>query len=873
MMTRPGHRLAVVLAAVVAACGSDALAPSRAPVSVAHSVVSVSSPTVLAGAGNVLTLVAYDAFGERLRGGGLAVGFAVSGGTSAGTVGVVTDHADGSYSALFTGITAGTPATVNALVDGTPVTTPLPTVQVLPGPVSPVVSTVRVTPATILVSATATVELVTRDAQGNHLIGGGRLVAFGVSGGTSAGTLGPTTDHGDGRYSAVFTATARGTPVTVSATVDGVPVATALPTVTVAAGVSPDSSYLEVSSDTVSIGGDVTLTLRVVDSAGVARTSGGETVVFTALASPGAGQGTIDSTVDHDDGSYTANFTATAAGGAIAISATLDGRPVMGGPTITVHQSGISPQHSSIAVSADTVAAGGSALLTLVVRDADSVPASGGGLSVVFTTTTDGGSSTGTIGAATDHGDGTYSAPFTGQAAGSPTTIGAIINDSSQVQMLDSLGVSHLPTITVIPGPHAVDSTIFSVFPATLTLGDSARLLLEVRDGFGNPVGQGGRSVLFGRVGGPGTSVGRIGTVADQDDGRYSAWYVADSAGTPDTLTARLDGVLLATRPAISVSCVAGPVSVIASDLAVNDSILPSGVSTTVTVRVRDGVGCPVTLPHQVVVSVAGGTSTGSLGPVADQGDGSYTAIFTGQVAGTATSVSASVDGVPLSRPPARLTVVPGDISPQTSSVTILPAQVDSGGHATATLQARDAAGNSLVTGGRQVTLAIHGATPHGTLGPTTYLGNGRYIAVYTATLVEPGVPDPVTASIEGTPVATAPPSVEVVAGTISPDQSLVTAPAASVVVGDSLLVTLEGRDASGRSLVSGDRTVAIGFSLGGGTSTGTFGPVENLGNGSYAVWLTATGAGTAVAIEVVLDGLPVTTSLPTLTVVPPLAP
>ena len=697
------------------------------------------------------------------------------------------------------------------------------------------------------------------------------MVAFGVSGGTSAGTLSATTDHGNGRYTAEFTATSRGTPLAVNASVDGVPVTTAMPTLTVAAGVSSDSSFIELSSDTVSIGGDVTLTLRVVDSAGVARTSGGETVVFTALTGPGTGQGTIDSTVDHDDGSYTANFTATAIGSAITISAALAGNPVSGTlPAITVLQPGMSPQHSSITVSADTVAAGGSALLTLVVRDVDSVPVSSGGLGVVFTSSSDGGSSTGTIGATTDHGDGTYSAMFTGQAVGSATAIGATINDSSQVQMLDSLGVSHLPTITVIPGAHSVDSTNFSVFPSTLTLGDSARLLLEVRDAFGNPVGQGGRTAQFVRAGGAGVSAGSIGAVTDHGDGSYSAYYVADSAGTPDTVTASLDGVLLALRPTILVTCIAGPVSVIASGLSVNDAILPSGVTSTIIVRVRDGVGCPITAPHLVVVTASGGTSTGTIGSVIDQGDGTYTATITGQLAGTATTISATVDGVPLASPGAQLTVIPGDISPQTSSIAVTPAQVDSGAHATVTLQARDAAGNSITIGGRQVILAHSTAATHGTLSATADLGNGKYTAIYTATAVEPGVADLVTASIEGTPIATAPAGIEVVAGTISPDQSLVTASATSIVVGDSLLVTLTGKDASGRSLVTGDRTgVVLAFSLAGGTSTGTFGPVQNLANGSYSVWLTATGSGTAATIEATIGGSPVTTALPVVTVQP----
>src|SRR5256884_9277789 len=63
-------------------------------------------------------------------------------------------------------------------------------------------------------------------------------------------------------------------------------------------------------------------------------------------------------------------------------------------------------------------------------------------LTAVFTRS--GGTSTGTIGATTDNGNGTYTATFTGTGAGSATTIGATIGGSAVT--------SALPTITVTPG-------------------------------------------------------------------------------------------------------------------------------------------------------------------------------------------------------------------------------------------------------------------------------------------------------------------------------------------------------------------------------------------------------------------------------------
>jgi hypothetical protein len=188
-------------------------------------------------------------------------------------------------------------------------------------------------------------------------------------------------------------------------------------------------------------------------------------------------------------------------------------------------------------------------------------------------------------------------------------------------------------------------------------------------------------------------------------------------------------------------------------------------------------------------------------------------------------------------------------------------------------MRARDAAGNNLVSGGRIVSFELTDGSGHGVIGSTTDHGDGTYRAVYIGQTVDPDVPDTITARIGGTPLETAPVTVAVVAGTISPDQSTVEVSASQVQAGQSIVVTLVGRDAAGRGLVTGDRSLALEFTLVGGTSTGTFGPVQNPDNGSYSVEFVGEQAGTAASIGVTIDGLPVTTPAPEVTVVPGPAP
>ncbi len=857
------------------ACEEDSTGPTPVP-SALKSVVTISRDTLVSGTLADVTLESRNQKGVRIWVGGHTVVFSTSGGSSAGTLSSVTDQGDGTYTATFTGQGAGTATTITATLDGQAVTQPLPTITVVPGPIAIASTTIDVRPATILVGGVATLELVTRDAAGNPLGRGGSRVQFVVTSGTSTGTMSAVTDHRDGRYTATFTAGTIGTPLTFAATVDRATVAGALPVLTVAHGVAAHLSYLRLSTDSIAIGDGVQATLRVLDSLGIPRTSGGETVLFQVLSGPGTGTGTIDSTVDHGDGSYTAQFTSTAAGSAVAIGATLNGVPVGGPyPTVVIRALPPTPQQSTVSVGRDTVAAGETTSFIAMVVDQLGNPIITG-VTVTFNLAS-GGTSNGIIGAATLQPNGSYSASFTGIRAGTPTQLGARINDSSAIEMLDTAGVSHLPHITVIPGPFAPDSSWLTVASRLLPLGDSAMITLATRDSFGNGLAKGGHTVAFARRGRPGTGVGIIRGFVDHSDGRYTAWYVADSAGAADTITAALDGIAVTSAlPAVTVVCSAGAPSPSVTVVTVNDTTaahnpvhhatLPSGVSTTITLLARDQRGCPVSAPHTIAFATSGGSSTGHIGSTVDQGDGSYIATFTGLIAGSAATIDATVDGVPVTSTPATITVVPGDISPHASIVTVSRSQVDSGAYTIVTLEARDSAGNRLLTGGRTIGFGVRGA--HGHVGLTVDHHDGTYLTSYVGTVVGPGAFDTITAAIEGTPVVTPLPTVEVVAGTIAASQSLVTVSNGNVTAGDSVLITLVGKDAAGRSLVTGQRPAVIAFTQS-GASSGVFRPVVNADDGSYRAWFVGMAAGAPATIGATIDGVPVTTTLPTVTVIP----
>ena len=612
-------------------------------ISAAQSVVSVSAPTLASGAAATLTLQAKDAFGNNLTSGGAIVVFTSSGGTSTGSIGSTTDNGNGTYTAAFTGIVAGTATTIGATVNGTAVSTTLPTLTVTAGAASPATSVVSVSSATVASGGSITLTLQAKDAAGNTVTTGGATVVFSRSGGTSTGTIGATTDHADGTYTATFTGSVAGTATTVGATINGAAVTTALPTVTVTAGaISAVTSLVTTSSSTVAAGAGATLTLQAKDATGNTLTTGGATVVFTAAG--GTSVGTIGATIDHGDGTYSATSTGVTAGTATTLRATVNGVATTSSTAVTVVPGNAVTAQSIITVSADTVIAGGTVTLTLQAKDSLGNNLTAGGLTVVFSRS--GGTSVGTIGPTTDHNNGTYTAIFTATVAGTATTIGATIGGAPVT--------STLPGVTVIPGAISTATSLVTVSAATVASGAAVTLTLQAKDAAGNNLTKGGAVVAFTASGG--TSTGVISATTDHNDGTYTATFTGLLAGTATTIGATIGGTAVtSTLPTVTVT--PGGISIATSVVTASDSVVQVGATDTLFLRAKDAAGNLLTTGGALVAftqSAGAGVSAGTITPptATDLGNGSYRAIFTGSVSGTPTTIGATINGVPVSSTP-----------------------------------------------------------------------------------------------------------------------------------------------------------------------------------------------------------------------------
>src|SRR5262249_43994059 len=206
------------------------------PLSLAQSNVTLSAATVTSGSGRLtVTLTAPDAPGGEEMSGGLVLAFGLGSGRARRSSSPVTDHGDGTYTATFTGTTAGS-LTITATIGGQSVSSAAPSVTVTPGTVSLAQSRDPQSAATGTSGAgRLTGTLTAPDASGGQQMSGGRVLAFGRGSGSGRGMSSAVTDHGDGTYTATFTGTTAGS-LTITATIGGQSVSSAAPSVTVTPG-------------------------------------------------------------------------------------------------------------------------------------------------------------------------------------------------------------------------------------------------------------------------------------------------------------------------------------------------------------------------------------------------------------------------------------------------------------------------------------------------------------------------------------------------------------------------------------------------------------------------------------------------------------
>jgi len=288
----------------------------------------------------------------------------------------------------------------------------------------------------------------------------------------------------------------------------------------------------------------------------------------------------------------------------------------------------------------------------------------------------------------------------------------------------------------------------------------------------------------------------------------------------------------------------------------VSSNITANGTSAQVlTVQAKDAAGNNL-LTDGSTVTITKLSGTGSIGPVTDNDDGTYTASVTAPTAVGSGVFVATINGNPVksgtgSQTQVTVNYIPGAANAAKSTLSPITASIPDNGVSTQmlTVQAIDANGNNLTTGGQ--TVMITRLSGVGNITGVTDHSNGTYTATVSSAIAGSGV---FTATLGGNPVKSGNSNqssatitftlgaADATASTLTPISSTINADGTSTQT-----LTVQVNDANGNNFTTGGATVTITQKSG----TGTISVVSDNNDGTYIATVTAsasTGSGVFIA-------------------------
>lgn len=380
---------------------------------------------------------------------------------------------------------------------------------------------------------------------------------------------------------------------------------------------------------------------------------------------------------------------------------------------------------------------------------------------------------------------------------------------------------SILVSLHVQAGADPETSTI-EADPEELVADGSAESVITVtlKDASGENLSIGGDDVTLT------STAGTLSDVTDKDDGTYTATLTSSSTPEVATITGTVNGQDIVDDATVTFAV--GSVSTSNSTVAAEPvTLVADGVSTsTITVTVRDAQNNLREGGDDVALQA----SAGAMSAVTDNANGTYTATLTASTTAETATVTASVNGNDLDEG-VDVAFVPGDPSPQTSTIAADPDSIDADGESTSTITVTvmDAHGNVRAAGGDAVVISSTG----GTVSAVTDEGDGTYTATLTSgTTVGTAI---VTATVNGIPL-TESAAVQFGPAPSSAAQSSIEANPARVLLGATSTITVTVRDDFGNVRVTGGDAVGLQASV------GRLSRVTDNENGTYTARFTARG-------------------------------
>src|SRR5204862_416046 len=513
-----------------------------------------------------------DQYGNDLVSGGDSVTLS----TTHGSLGIVQDNGDGTYSATLSATTPGT-ATVSGHVNSVLIADDA-TVDFAVGAASAATSVITASPTSTTVDHTSAITVRLRDQYGNDLVSGGDSVTLS----TTHGSLGIVQDNGDGTYSATLSATTPGT-ATVSGHVNSVLIADDA-TVDFAVGAaSAATSVITASPTSTTVDHTSAITVRLRDQYGNDLVSGGDSVTLSTT------HGSLGIVQDNGDGTYSATLSATTPGTA-TVSGHVNSVLIADDATVDFAVGAASAATSVITASPTSTTVDHTSAITVRLRDQYGNDLVSGGDSVTLSTTH------GSLGIVQDNGDGTYSATLSATTPGTATVSGHV----------NSVLIADDATVDFAVGAASAATSVITASPTSTTVDHTSAITVRLRDQYGNDLVSGGDSVTLS------TTHGSLGIVQDNGDGTYSATLSATTPGTA-TVSGHVNSVLIADDATVDFAV--GAASAATSVITASPTSTTVDHTSAITVRLRDQYGNDLVSGGD---SVTLSTTHGSLGIVQD---------------------------------------------------------------------------------------------------------------------------------------------------------------------------------------------------------------------------------------------------------------
>ena len=496
-----------------------------------NATIFTASPTSIAADGvsnSTLTMQLRNADGDDLHSNmGQTVRLTATG----GSLSVVIDHADGTFTATLTSpMTAGT-ATVMAEIGEANATadyqsiSDIATVTFTPATLSLSATTITVSPPSIAADgiSTSTLTLQLRNVFGDDLhITFGKAVRLN----TTVGALSEVTDHANGTYTAILTSPLSPGNATITGEIGEADAPLSFQPIPGTATVSLTGTAVSVEATTITASppsiaadgiGTSSITVQLKNTHGDdLRSNVGMAIRLSTTA------GALSPVTDHADGTFTATLTSPTSPGVATITGEIGdvngtgaSQPVSQIAAVAFTQALVSVNATMIAASPTSIAADGigTSTITVHLKNANGDDLHNNmGMAIRLNTTG------GVLSAVTDHADGTFTATLTSPMTTGSATITAEIGEATATA--DYQSISDITTVNFTPAILSANATTITASPSSIETDGirTSAIIVQLRNAHGAKL-----HTNMGIAARLNTTAGALSSVTDHGDGTFEA--------------------------------------------------------------------------------------------------------------------------------------------------------------------------------------------------------------------------------------------------------------------------------------------------------------------------------------------------------------